>query len=121
MLPRIVLFVLQLLVAWACADWIVGPATRSLGISRDYHVLAYAVVYAVMVWLVGLAGGAVLKEVRPPSTGTLVMCLILAIAFAVVTLVPQLRDAIEGVIPALRGSRNYYPLAGAMLGYFLKR
>ena len=48
MLPRIVLFVLQLVIAWACADWIVLPVVRTLGLSREYTVLVYAAVYALI-------------------------------------------------------------------------
>ena len=121
MLPRVVLFVLQLAAAWYFADWLVAPIVRGLGLNREYHVLVFAVIYAVIVMVVGLGGGAVLKEVSPPSAGTFAVSLVLALAFAVVTLVPQVWDQVTGVVQGLRGNQRYLPLFGAMLGYLIKR
>ena len=121
MLPRIVLFVLQLAAAWYFADWLVAPIVKGLGLSREYHVLVFALIYAVIVMVVGLAGAAVLKEVSSPSAGTFAVSLILALAFAVVTLVPQIWDQVTGVVQGLRGNQRYLPLVGALIGSVVKR
>jgi hypothetical protein len=59
--------------------------------------------------------------VRSPSGGTLVLSLVLALGLAAVTLVPAARDAIHGVIPALRSNLYLYPFIGALVGYYLRR
>ncbi len=120
MLPRIVLFGLQIVVAWYCADWIVVPLVRTLGVGREYVLFLYAAVFALIVWLVGLAGGGVLKAVSAPSGGTFVTALVLALAAAAA--VVFFGSSIDAIIPQLSGVRNtVYPLAGAMIGYLLKR
>jgi hypothetical protein len=121
MLPRIVLFGLQLLFAWYFGEWIARGIASPLGLARDNHVWVYALVYAVIVWVVGFGGSGVLKEVRTPSAAAFVVTLALAIAFAIVSFLPQTRDVIESIAPGLRSVRNHYPLVGAMIGYLLKR
>lgn len=121
MLPRIVLVMLQFLIAWFGASYIAEPIIRSLGLGRDYGTLVYAVVYAIIVWLVGLGGSAVLKGLPSPSTGTLGFSLVLALAVAGVMLVPDLARAITGVISPQTVPPSAYPLLGALFGYFIKR
>lgn len=120
MLPRIILIVLQIVVAWICADWVVQPIVRNLGVGRDYVIFVYAGVCALIVWLVGLAGGGVLKEVSTPSGGTFIVALVVALATAFALYIAQ--ESIETALPFLRGTRVIaYPIVGAVLGYWLKR
>ena len=121
MLPRIVLFALQLLTAWYVGEAFTGFIARGLSIGRNNEIFVYAVVYPFIIMLVGYIGSKVLKEVRTPSGGTLVATFALSIGFAVLTLVPQITQMADLIIPALRSNRYLYPLAGALLGYFIKR
>ncbi len=89
MLPRIVLFALQLFAAWAIADWFVLPIVRNVpALARPYDVFVYAFIYALIVMIVGYSGSLVLKDVRTPSGSTLIVTLILSFVFAGLTQVP---------------------------------
>ena len=121
MLPRIVLFALQLLAAWYLGEVFAGFITRGLAVGRGNEIFVYAVVYPLIVMLVGYAGSKVLKGVPAPSGATFVATVAVAVAFALLTLVPQITQVTEGAVPMLRGSRYLYPLAGAFIGYFIKR
>jgi len=122
MLPRIVLFALQLLAAWAIADWFALPIIRNVpALARPYDVFVYAVVYTLIITIVGHSGSLVLKDVRTPSGGTLVITFILSMLLAGLTLVPAVTQVVHGLIPMLRSNLYLYPLLGAVLGYYLKR
>ncbi len=121
MLPRIVLLVLQIAIAWIGGSWIAVPIIRALGTGREYSILIYAAVYALLVWLVGLAGSSVLKGLRGPSMGTLAVSLLLALVVAGLTLIPAVREAVTSVISTQNVSIFYYPLLGAVVGYLIKR
>ena len=119
MLPRIVLFGLQLLAAWYLAPAIKGLVPGL--VARPHDIFVYAVLYALIIMIVGFAGSLVLKNVPTPSGLTLAVSLVLACALAGLTLVPAITQALEGAVPALRTNRNVYPLLGALIGYFIKR
>ena len=77
----------------------------------------HAAIFAVIVWLVGLIASHILKDVRQPSSSSLALALILALAgAAVIVFAPTLLNAIPLKFPAL-----YVPLAGALLGYLIRR
>ncbi|MEZ5856158.1 MAG: hypothetical protein R3D67_15935 [Hyphomicrobiaceae bacterium] len=119
MLPRIVLFLLQVAAAWFIAD----PIKSALGtlVARPYDIFIYAVIYALIVFLMGYAGALVLKNVRVPSLGTLVACLVLAALGAGLTLVDAIRVPLDSAVPLLSASHKVYALAGALIGYLIKR
>jgi hypothetical protein len=119
MLPRIVLLVVQLAAAWFLAD----PIKAALPplIARPYDIFIYAVLYAVIIFLVGFAGSLVLKGLRVPSTATLLFCLILAALGAGITLVEAVRAPIATALPLLAASPKVFALAGAIIGYLIKR
>lgn len=121
MLPKIVLFGLQFLAVWYLGDLVSTTIARGLAVARDNMIYVYALVYPVIVMLVGHAGSTVLKGVRRPSGATLIVTIAAAIALALTTLVPQIVQVVEGIVPALRGNRYVYPLIGALAGYYLKR
>ena len=121
MLPRIVLFALQLLAAWYVGEGLAGFISRGFSVGRSNEIYVYAVAYPFVVMLVGYAGSKIMKDVPTPSGGTLIVTFAVAIGMALLTLVPQFTQTAETLIPALRNSRYLYPLAGAILGYLVKR
>jgi hypothetical protein len=116
MLSRLILLVLQAIIAWFLAP----PIVRYIPGLGGLQLFVYAVVFAVLVWVVGLVLSQVLREIGMPSSATLVGALILAlVGAALVTwlpaFVPDVRSAMR-TIPDLA-----YPLIGALLGYHIKR
>ena len=108
MLPRIVLILLQI----ACA-WTLMPKIMSyIPIGGDIRNFVIAIVFAVVVWVVGLIGAEVLKDTARPSGKTLTASLIVALIGAALFFVPGLMQAIPYKFNDL-----YVPLAGAILGY----
>ena len=117
MLPKIVLTLLQLSIAWIFSGQVLGLVPVNIG---ALDIFLTAVVVAVLVWLTGLIGALVLKDSPPPSAATLTACLVLALAGAAITLIPPVTQIVgsflkEGV--PLRA----YPLIGAIVGYFIRR
>jgi len=116
MLSRLILLAVQLAVAWFAAPEIVRYIPRF----GELQLFVYAVVFAVLVWLVGLVLSQVLRETGMPSSSTLVTCLIVAlIGAALIMFLPGLIPEVGRVmrqIPTLT-----YPLIGAVLGYHMKR
>ncbi len=118
MLPRIVLLLVQIAAAWFLTDGI-KAALPNL-VARPYDIFVYALLYAVILFIVGFAGSLVLKNVRVPSKATFVATLVLAFVGAGLTLIEPVRAAIDSVLP-LRSNQRVYALVGALIGYFIKR
>lgn len=113
---RLILLLLQAVVAWIAAPYIMRYIP---GLGR-FQLFVYAAVFAVLVWVVGLVLSQVLRETGQPSSATLVAALVAAlIGAALVTwlpvLVPDVRSAMR-TIPELA-----YPLIGALIGYHIRR
>ncbi|MGE0764947.1 MAG: hypothetical protein AB7L90_00635 [Hyphomicrobiaceae bacterium] len=119
MLPRIVLLLLQIAAAWFLADPIKAALPAVVG--RGYDIFVYALLYAVIVTVVGFAGALVLKGLRVPTAGTFIASLVLAAILSAITLVSQINGPIQDALPLLRGNAKLYPLVGAILGYIIKR
>ena len=115
MLGRLILFLIQLALGWFLGPLIVAKIP-SLG---ALNILVYAVVFAVLVWLIGFLGAIVLKDVAQPSPSTLTVALVGALIGAGLTMVPDVMKAIAGVVKGVPA--NAYPLIGAVLGYAIKR
>ena len=116
MLSRLILLLLQAVVAWIAAPFVVRYIP---GLGR-LQLFVYAAVFAVLVWAVGLLLSQVLRETGQPSSATLVAALVAAlIGAALVTwlpvVVPDMRAAMR-TIPELA-----YPLIGALIGYHIRR
>ena len=116
MLSRLILLLLQLVIAWVAAPYIV----RYIPGLGKFQLFVYAAVFAVLVWVVGLVLSQVLRGMGQPSSATLVAALVVAlIGAALVTwlpaLVPDLRTSMRA-IPDLA-----YPLIGALIGYHIRR
>ena len=91
--------------------------TATLG-GLDIFVLA--VIFAILIIMIGFIGSLVLKEVGAPSSATMTATLVVALIFAALTLVPQIVSWVSSItrgnIPA-----KAYPLIGAVLGYLIRR
>ncbi len=85
----------------------------------DYFVMG--VIFALLVWLVGHLGGVVLKDVKAPSPATLSYALIGAlIGAALITFVPSIPGLIK-TYATINIAKIYFPLAGAIIGYFVQK
>lgn len=114
MLGKIILLFLQIAAAWFFAPIIRGQ----IPVGGAYDLFLYALLFAVVVYLTGILAAQVLKDVAVPSTATLTSALVVAlIAAALVTFVPGIAAAIPGGTISNRG----LVLAGAILGYFLRK
>lgn len=112
MIGYLVLVAVQFAAAFVGAPLVL----RYIPVSGDPQTFVHAAIYAVIVWIVGLVGCFVLKEVRMPTTHTLASALFGAMVGAALMFVPQLIAAIPFKFPPL-----YLPLAGAILGYLVRR
>ena len=117
MLPKIVLTLLQLSIAWIFSGQFRGLVSVNIG---ALDIFLTAVVVAVLVWLTGHIGALVLKDTPPPSAATLTACLVLALAGAAITLIPPVTQIVGSFLKEDVPLR-VYPLIGAIVGYFIKR
>jgi hypothetical protein len=112
MLGRLVLIALQAATAWFGAPQVLRYIPS---VGGDVQIFIHGAVFAVIIWVVGLIGAQVLKDVGTPSPTTLSWALIggLIGAALVVFKVPAM-------IP-LKFAPLFLPLGLALLGYHLKR
>lgn len=114
MLGRLVLLFLQIV-----AGWFGAPILRSyIPVSGVFDLFIYAAIFAIIVYVVGILAALVVKDVGSPSPATLTTALVVALiaaAFATwgMDLIPQ--------IPGSTISKRGIVLAGAILGYFIRR
>ena len=116
MLSRLVLLAVQLAVGWFGAPYIVQYIPNLGGL----QLFVYAVVFAVLVWVVGLILSQVLRETGMPSSSTLVTvsgggadrCCAHHVAAAIV------RATLAGTMRQVRAL--VYPLIGAVIGYHIR-
>jgi hypothetical protein len=112
MIGYLVLAALQFGAAWFGAP----QALKYIPVSGDPKTFIHAAIFAVIVWVVGVVGSLVLKDVRMPTTSTLATALVFALICAGLLFVPQVMQAIP-----FKFDRMFLPLAGAILGYMFRR
>ena len=112
MLGNIALVALQFVAAFYGAPY----ALAKIPVTGDPRMFVHAALFAIIVWIVGLVGSFVLKDVRMPTTTALASALVGGLIGAAITFVPQIMQAIPLKFPPL-----YLPLAGAIIGYFVRR
>ena len=115
MLARLVLLLLQFAIGWFVAPHI----KRYLPALGTFDIFALAVIFALLVCIVGFIGAMILKDVAPPSSATVTTTLIVALIFAALTLVPQVMAFVNQFVKG--APRDVYPLIGAVLGYAFRR
>lgn len=111
MLGRLVLILLQLAVGWFAAPQVL----RYVPVGGDAQVFVYAVAAAIIVWVVGLIGAQILKDVATPSAGTLAAALLGGVIGAAIV-----AFKINSMIP-INVPPNLWPLGLATLGYALRK
>ena len=113
MLARLILLLLQIVIGWYGTNAIMGYIKFG-----QFRLFIFAIVAAIVVFLIGIIAAQILREVGAPSTHTLSWSLALAlIAAALWTFGPvYLRD-----IPWRQVTAEYAVLAAAILGYVIKR
>src|SRR5262245_56666312 len=133
MLPRLVLLAAQFTVGWHAVPYVVRDIPGLGGLEpvafiaryiipgfTAVELLVYAVVFALLVWVVGLILSEALKNTRSPSLVTLLSALVVALAgVALVALQPRATPALTEPLRALPALA--YPLFGAVLGYQVHR
>lgn len=112
MLGTIILVAIQFATALLAAPLLL----RYVPVGGDLTKFAYAVAYAVIIWVVGLVGSFALKDVNLPSSRTLGAALVGGLIGAALLLVPGLMAASPIKFPPL-----YLPLIGAIIGYMVQR
>jgi hypothetical protein len=116
MLSRLILLVIQLVVAGLATE----PAMALLPPFGGLRIFVYAVVAALIVYLVGLVLSQILRDTAPPSHATLLAAILCALAGALLfSFRADLPAAWRNLTRALR--EDLYPLLGAVVGYWLKR
>lgn len=120
MLGYIILIILQMGGAWALAPQLKRylPAIPQFG-GYNVEIFVWALLFAVIVFVIGFIGSIVLKGVRTPGAGTLSFSVLLALIFAALTFVPLITQAVAQFIPGV--DVLWWPLIGAVIGYFVKR
>lgn len=112
MLGKLVLIAIQAVAALMGAPFVM----QHLPSSGDLRPLIQAVVFAVIVWVVGLVGSFALKDVNMPSPRALAAAIVGGLIGAAITMIPQVMSLIPLKVPA-----TTFPIIGAIAGYFVKR
>lgn len=112
MLGKLVLIAIQAVAALMGAPFVM----RALPAAGDLTPLIQAVVFAVIVWVVGLVGSFALKDVAMPSPRALAAAIVGALIGAVITMIPQVMHLIPLKVPAAT-----FPIIGAIVGYFIRK
>ncbi len=120
MLPHLILIILQLLGAVYGSRFLKGYIPSLPRTGYDLDIFIWAILFALLVFVIGFVGSVVLKGVRTPGTGTLSLALIMALIAGVLTLIKPITDAATSVGLGAE-TRQWWPLVGAMIGYIIKR
>jgi hypothetical protein len=116
MLGRLILLLLQIVIGWFGTNAIMGFLKASQ--FANFRLFIFAIVAAIVVFLVGIISAQVLREVGQPSSHTLSWAVVFAlIAAALWTFGPTYLAA----VPWNRVQAEYAVLAGAIIGYLIKR
>lgn len=114
MLGKLILIVLQIVVAWGA-----GPFLRGyIPSPGNFDLFVYAGIFAVLAYITGILASLVIKDVGMPSPAALTASLVLALITAAVATfawnyIPN--------IPDTAISKRGFVLAGAILGYLMRR
>ena len=113
MLGRLILILAQLVIGWFATN-----ALMKLIKFGDFRLFIFAVVAAIVVFLIGVLGSMILQGVGQPGTATLSMTLIFALIAA---LLWSFGPSLVSEIPWGKVKPNVAVLVAAVLGYLIKR
>ncbi len=118
MLGRLVLLLLQIVIGWFGTNAILNALGAS--VPAAFEIYVFAIVAAIVVFLVGIIAAQVLQGVWTPGSRTLTWSLAFAVIAALLwqfgPTLPLLSEIPWGRIPT-----TYAVLAGAILGYHLRK
>jgi uncharacterized YccA/Bax inhibitor family protein len=118
MLGRLVLLLLQIVIGWFGANAIMGALGGS--VPGAFSIYVFAILAAIVVFLVGIIAAQVLQGVWTPGSRTLTWSLAFAVIAALLwqfgPTLPLLSEIPWGRVPD-----KYAVLAGALLGYHLRK
>jgi hypothetical protein len=116
MLGRLVLLLLQIAGGWLGSNYLMSM----ISVPGAFRLYVFAIVAAIVVFLIGVIAAQVLKEVGTPSGHTLswslAWALIAALLWSFGPTLPLLSEVPWGKVPEL-----YAVLAGAIIGYQIKK
>lgn len=113
MLSYVILIIFQTIAALGFAPVIVSY----IPLQGDLTLFIFALVFALLIWLVGQIGGEVLKGLSRPSGAVLTTAMVGGlIGAAIIFFFPQIASYIPFQVQAL-----YFPLIGAIAGYFVQK
>ena len=117
MVARLLLTLVQIGTGWQLAPFISQQIPWPLS---QLGTFLLALVFAVVVWIVGLAGSLLVRALPRPTLGTLSASVVFALAGAALSWIPPLTGAIDGALK-MAVPHQVYPLAGAIIGYMARR
>jgi hypothetical protein len=113
MLGRLILILLQITVGWFATNALMSQIKFG-----EFRLFIFAVIAAIVVYLLGVIAAQVIKDVGAPSNQSLTMALFLALgAAAVVTWGPALLPQ----VPWRQVPDKYLVMAAAIAGTILKK
>ncbi len=117
MLGRLILLLIQIVVGWFGSNAIMGWLGGA--VPGAFSLYVFAIVAAIVVFLVGVIAAQVLQGVGTPGSETLTTSLIIALIYALLwEFGPPLLFLSE--IPWGRVPAKYAVLGGAILGYHIR-
>jgi hypothetical protein len=114
MLGRLILMLLQIALAWFAAPLLAAKVP----VPSNMQVFLYAVLFAMLVFIIGLVASHIIKDVGTPSSATLTWSLVAALVGAALA---KFGPDVVKQIPWRQIPANYMALGGAVLGYALKK
>jgi hypothetical protein len=114
MLGRLILMLLQIALAWFAAPLLAAKVP----VPPNMQVFLYAVLFAMLVFIIGLVASHIIKDVGTPSSATLTWSLVAALVGAALA---KFGPDFVKQIPWKQIPANYMALGGAVLGYALKK
>lgn len=113
MLGRLILILAQVIIGWFASNALMGLIKFG-----DFRLYIFAIIAAVVVFLIGVLGAIVLRGVGQPGSATLTVSLVFALIAALLwSFGPGLIDG----VPWNRVKPTAAILVAAVLGYALKR
>lgn len=113
MLGYLILVIVQIAAAWFGAPIFLKYVPAAIGAAP--LVFVHAAIFAVIVWVIGLIGSFVLKDVGLPGSSTLASALIGALIGAALVVFQ-----VPAMIP-LKFAPMFLPLGLAIAGYMIRR